>query len=244
MVKAHGPYGQFYFDQNEHDRIVLIAGGSGITPMMSILRYIRNLRIGNPCTLIYCVRSENDLAFDAELCTSAEQLSSFRYVPIVSAGQDWMGRSGRLRREILEEEISKPLEYTYFLCGPEGFMKLARTLLQEMSVPSSRILQESFGEQVAKANGQAFDLNVNVTFARSALTIPSSRRRTLLETAEANAISIPFGCRQGSCQTCTTRLLQGNVHMDGDEAASNELRLRGLVLPCITRPLNDVILDA
>jgi len=245
MVKAHGPYGQFYFDQNKHDRIVLIAGGSGITPMMSILRYIRDLCIPSLCTLIYCVRAENDLVFDAELRASAKQMSSFRYVPVVSrAGQDWTGRGGRLRREILEEEIPKPLGCTYFLCGPTGFMKLARTLLEQMSVHSSQILQESFGEQVASEERRAAESNsVNVTFARSALTIASSPERTLLETAEANGIPIPFGCRQGDCHTCMTRLLQGNVQVVRDEPQEDDPRLRGFVLPCITRPLNDVTLD-
>ena len=246
MVKARGPYGQFYFDQNKHDRIALIAGGSGITPMMSILRYIRDLCIPSPCTLIYCVRSENDLAFNAELLALAGQMNDFRYAPVVStAGQDWMGRSGRLRREILEEEISKPLECTYFLCGPTGFMKHARTLLEEMSVHSSQILKESFGEQVANEERRAAELkSVNVTFARSALTIASSPDRTLLETAEANGIPIPFGCRQGDCHTCMTRLLQGNIHVVRDEPLEDDLQLQGFVLPCVSRPLNDVTLDA
>lgn len=244
MVRARGPYGQFYFDQHKHDRIVLIAGGSGITPMMSILRYRRDMCMASRCTLIYCVRSENDLAFDAELCATAEQMNSFRYVPVVStAGHDWMGRTGRLRREILEAEIGKPLECTYLLCGPTGFMKLARTLLEEMSVHSSRILQESFGEQVAKDNGQASEPSVNVTFARSALTIASSPRHTLLETAEANGICIPFGCRQGDCHTCMTRLLQGSVRMAGGGAVGDELQQQGFVLPCVSRPLCDVALD-
>jgi ferredoxin-NADP reductase len=244
MVRARGPYGQFYFDQNKHDRIVLIAGGAGITPMMSILRYMRDLCIASPCTLIYCVRSENDLAFDAELCARAEQMSSFRYVPVVStAGQDWMGRTGRLRREILEAEISKPLESTYLVCGPTGFMKLAGSLLEEMSVHSSRIIQESFGEQAAKDNSQASKPSVNVTFARSALTIVSSPRHTLLDTAEAHGIFIPFGCRQGDCHTCMTRLLQGSVHMAGGEAVGAELQQQCFVLPCISRPLCDVALD-
>lgn len=246
MVKARGPYGQFYFDQNKHGRIVLIAGGSGITPMMSMLRYIRDLCLSTPCTLIYCVRSENDLAFNSELCASAEQTNSFRYVPVISkASLDRTGWKGRLRREILEAEVEKPLECTYFLCGPTGFMELGRTLLEEMSVHSSQILQESFGGQVAGDERRASELSaVNVTFARSVLTIVSSPKQTLLETAEANGIQIPFGCRQGNCGTCMTRLLQGNVHMSPHEALNDELRLQGFVLPCVSRPVNDVALDA
>jgi ferredoxin-NADP reductase len=215
MVKARGPYGEFYFDEDKHHRIVLIAGGSGITPMISIIRYILDLRISVPCTLIYCVRSVNDLAFNAELYASAEQLSGFRYIPVISkASSSWMGWKGRLRREILETEIKAPLESTWFLCGPTGFMELGRALLEGMSVHSSQILQESFGDQIRKAECRASGPNfVNVTFARSALTIASPLERTLLETAETNGVPIPFGCRQGNCGTCMTRLLRGNVHM-------------------------------
>ena len=244
-VKARGPFGQFHFDENKHDRIVLIAGGSGITPMMSILRYIRNLCIVAPCTLIYCVRSEDDLVFNGELCDAAKQTSTFRYVPVISkASQDWKGCTGRLRREILEAEIEKPLECTFFLCGPTGFMDLGRALLEEMTVHSSRMLQESFGEQVSNDPRRGLERSsVNVTFARSALTVVSSPEHTLLETAEANGIFIPFGCRQGECGTCVTRLLRGKVRMCRDEPVDHKFRLKGFVLPCVNQPLDDVSLD-
>lgn len=245
MVKARGPYGQFYFDRNKHHRIVLIAGGSGITPMMSILRYMGDLCIPVPCTLIYCAHSEDDLIFNAELCASAQQMNNFRYVAVISKPSvDWRGWKGRLRREILEEAIEQPLECTYFLCGPTGFMELGRALLEEMSVHSSQILQEGFGDHAGESQRRDPDAKlVNVTFARSALTTASSPERTLLETAEASGISIPFGCRQGQCHTCKTRLLNGKVHMTGDEPPGHEFRVQGFVLPCVTRPLNDVTLD-
>jgi ferredoxin len=175
----------------------------------------------------------------------ARQVSKFRYVPVVSqASADWKGWKGRLRREILDETIEKPVESTYFLCGPTGFMELGRALLEQMAVHSSRIVQESFGEQqAAKDEGRASELSVNVTFARSALTIASSPQRTLLETAEANGILIPSGCRQGDCHTCMTRLLRGDIHMIRDEALDDALQLQGFVLPCVSRPLTDVTLD-
>jgi ferredoxin len=83
-----------------------------------------------------------------------------------------------------------------------------------------------------------------MSHSRSALTIASSPQRTLLETAEANGIPIPFGCRQGDCHTSMTRLLGGDVHMIRDEALDDALRLQGFVLPCVSRPLTDVTLDA
>jgi len=210
-----------------------------------MLRYIQDLCISVPCTLIYCVSSEKDLVFNTELCGLARQVSRFCYVPVVSrASAEWEGWKGRLRREILDETIEQPAESAYFLCGPTGFMELGRALAEQMSVHPSRIVQESFGEQqAAKDEGRASELSVNVTFARSALTIASSPQLTLLEAAEANGIPIPFGCRQGNCHTCMTRLLSGNVHMFRDEGVDDALRLQGFVLPCVSRPLNDVILD-
>ena len=96
-------------------------------------------------------------------------MSSLRYSPIVSkASTEWKGWNGHLRREILEAEIDKPLESTYFLCGPSGFMELGRALLEQMSVYSSRIVLESFGEQVVKDERGASEPSfLNVTFARS-----------------------------------------------------------------------------
>jgi ferredoxin len=124
-------------------------------------------------------------------------------------------------------------------------MEVGRTLLEEISVHSSQILQESFAGQVTGDERPVSELSsVNVTFARSVLTIGSSPTQTLLETAEANGIAIPFGCRQGNCGTCMTRLLQGNVRMGRHEALNDELRLKGFVLPCVSRPLNDVTLEA
>ena len=65
----------------------------------------------------------------------------------------------------------------------------------------------------------------------------------MLETAEANGIPMPFGCRQGDCHTCMTWPVQGNVHVFRDEPLEDDLRLQGFVLPCVTRPLTNVTLD-
>jgi ferredoxin-NADP reductase len=212
--------------------------------MMSMVRYIRDLCIPAQCTLIYCVRSESDLVFHAEL--AAAQMNGVHYVPVVSkASAAWAGWKGRLRREILQAEVEKPIESTYFLCGPTGLMELGRTLLQELSVQSSHILQESFGDQGAKTQPEASDArSVTVTFARSGSAMAASCRRTLLETAETSGISIPFGCRQGDCGTCMTRLLRGNVQMLEATALGDKQRSQGFILPCISKPLDDVTIDA
>jgi ferredoxin-NADP reductase len=245
-INARGPYGKFCFDESKHQRIVLIAGGSGITPMMAMLRYIDDLCVPVDATLIYCVRSEQDVFFKGELAALQSRLGKFRCVLVLSrASSDWGGWKGRLQREVLESEIDKPLESTFFLCGPPAFMELGRSLLKEMAVDPARILQESFGSAAA---GEKYSIPstelLTVKFARSALTSNVLPGETLLESAEKNNVLIPAGCRQGCCGTCATKLLSGKVKMEREEALNDELRSLGYILPCVSRALSDITLDA
>jgi ferredoxin-NADP reductase len=245
-VKARGPYGRFCFDEEKHRRIVLIAGGSGITPMIAMLRYMDDLCIPADATLIYCVRREQDIFFQDEILSLRGRLRRFRYVPVLSQpGSEWKGWKGHVRREILEQEVTNPSESTFFLCGPPMFMDAGRTLLKEMAIRPSQILQESFGgavtgEQQPPSAGDSLE----ITFSRSAVAYKVSPEETLLESSERNGVLLPSGCRQGLCGTCATRLLSGRVQMGAQEALSEEKRSQGFILPCVSRPLSDVALDA
>ena len=244
-VNARGPYGKFYFDQSKHGRIVLIAGGSGITPMIAMLRYIDDFCIPVNATLIYCVRIEQDIFFKDELKALQGRLSAFRCVLVLSRpGSDWKGWTGRLRREILEREVENSSESTFFLCGPPAFMELGRTLLKDMRVEPSRILQESFGGAVAAEKLSTDAGPLEITFSRSAVACKISPDETLLESSEKNGVLLPSGCRQGVCGTCARRLLSGKVRMETEEALSDAQRSQGVILPCVSRPLSDITLDA
>lgn len=245
-VKARGPYGKFCFDEMKHQQIVLIAGGSGITPLMSMLRYIDDLRIPAEATLIYCVRTERDIFFRDDLADLERRLNGFHYVPVLSQpGPEWAGWKGRLRNEILEREVKNPAQSTFFLCGPPAFMDVARSLLKEMRVESSRILQESFGGTVARATDTSPTVgSLDMKLARSAVTYKVSGEETVLESLERNGVMIPTGCRQGECGTCAHRLLAGKVKMEAEGGLNEELRLRGFILPCVSRPLGDITLEA
>ena len=245
-VKARGPYGRFYFEESKHERVALIAGGSGVTPMIAMLRYIDDLCIPVHVTLVYCVRSEEDVFFNNDFTAFKDRLSKFRYVPVFSQpSSDWTGWRGHLRREILEREVENALESTFFLCGPPGLMELSRTLLKEMRVESSRILQESFGGAVA---GERYSTttggSLEIRFSRSGVSYSASPDETLLESSDRNGLLIPSGCRHGSCGTCATKLLKGRVQMGAEEALNDELRSEGFILPCVSRPLSDITLDA
>jgi ferredoxin-NADP reductase len=142
VVEANGPYGQFYFDENLHKSIVLIAAGSGITPMISMLRYIDDLEVAIPVMFLYCVRTAADVIFENELSRLSRSLPNFKYELCPSRPDPaWNGRSGRLSEEFISENVSHMDSPAFCLCGPNGFMDNARQVLLTLGVTPDRILQ-------------------------------------------------------------------------------------------------------
>src|SRR4029077_4616781 len=145
-VEASGPYGQFCFDETLHKSIVLIAAGSGITPMISMLGYIDDLVLATSVTLLYCVRTAADIIFENELSRLSRSLPNFKYELCLSRPDPtWKGHSGRLTEEFVSQYVADLNSPTFFLCGPKGFMDTARQILSTLGVNQDRILQESFG---------------------------------------------------------------------------------------------------
>jgi ferredoxin-NADP reductase len=244
-VEASGPYGRFYFDETLHKSIVLIAAGSGITPMISMLRYIEDLKLATSVTLLYCVRTAADIIFQSELARLERSLSNFRYEVCLSQPDPaWKGHSGRLTSGFISQHVIDLDSPTFFLCGPKGFMDNARQILSSLRVQQERILQESFGEskrstEFQPQEGRAVD---TVVFLHSGKVCQGSGGSTLLDLAEKNSVQIPYGCRQGLCGTCATRVLSGTVQTDVATGLTAEQKNAGYVLPCVSRAEGTVVL--
>jgi glycine betaine catabolism B len=246
-VEASGPYGQFYFDETLHKSIVLIAAGSGITPMISMLCYIDDLELATPVTLLYCVRTAADIIFENELARLGRSLPNFKYEVCLSRpGLTWKGHSGRLTEEFVSEKVPDLDSHTFFLCGPKGFMDNARQILSTLGVNQDRILQESFGESKRSTKSSPLETCPveTVVFIHSQKVCQVSAGNTLLDLAERNEVQIPYGCRQGLCGTCATRVLSGTVQMDVEAGLTAEQKNAGYVLPCVSRAEGTVVLAA
>ena len=125
-------------------------------------------------------------------------------------------------------------------------MDNARQILSTLDVNQDRILQESFGEiRPFPESGPPEARTVEtVVFLRSGKVCQISRESTLLDVAERNGVQIPFGCRQGQCGTCATRVLSGTVQMDVEAGLTPEQKNVGYVLPCVSRATGTVVLSA
>lgn len=246
-VEARGPFGQFCFDPARHLRIVLIAGGSGITPMMAMLRYIDDLCLPTTVTLLYSVRTNNDIIFGNELEELRAGLNHFQYHLLLSQPPaDWTGPKGRLNREFVESVIKEPAANYFFICGPGPFMDAARQILATLGVAPERIIQESFGSPAIPANPEGPGIAAStstVEFVRSGKTHSLPQGQTLLQAAEQCQVNIPYGCRQGQCGTCKIKLLDGIVSMDAEQGLPSELKEQGYVLTCVGHAKGPVKLD-
>jgi ferredoxin-NADP reductase len=246
-VEASGPYGRFYFDETLHKSLVLIAAGSGITPMISMLRYIDDLNLATPVTLLYCVRTSADLIFQNELTRLGKSLPNFKYEVCLSRPDPaWNGHSGHLTEEFVSQHVTDLDSHTFFLCGPKGFMDNARQILLTLGVNQDRILQESFGENKRSKESRPLEARPveTVVFIQSQKVCQVSAGNTLLDVAENNGVQIPYGCRQGLCGTCSTRVLSGTVQMDAEVGLTSEQKNAGYVLPCVSRVQGTVVVAA
>jgi ferredoxin-NADP reductase len=215
--------------------------------MISMLRYIDDLKLSTSVTLLYCVRTASDIIFETELVRLERSLPNFKYEVCLSQPDPaWKGHSGRLTEEFVSQHVIDVDSPIFFVCGPKGFMDKARQILSTLGVKRERILQESFGESKRSAESRPREVRAveTVVFIQAQKVCQVAAECTLLDLAEKNGVQIPYGCRQGQCGTCATRILSGTVHMDVEAGLTPEQKVAGYVLPCVSRAEGTVVLSA
>jgi ferredoxin len=159
---------------------------------------------------------------------------------------NWKGYSGRLTEEIFSQHMTDLDSPTFFLCGPKGFMDSVHQILSTLGINEDRILQESFGageRSTEPRPGEALGVET-VVFIQSGKVCEVSAGSTLLDLAEKNGVQIPYGCRQGLCGACATRVVSGTVQMDVEVGLTAEQKNAGYVLPCVSRAKGTVVVAA
>jgi ferredoxin-NADP reductase len=245
-VEAIGPAGQFCFDERTQKKIVLVAAGSGITPMISILRFIDDRCLNTDVTLLYTARTQRDIIFEAEIERLKQSLPNFSCFTVLTRPEaGWKGLTGHIRRDVLADIVKRQKEAAFFLCGPERFMNDTIAALEELGIEWKQIRQERFGAPKTIRVPDSDQPRIGVAeFSRSGIRCDIAPDVTVLELAEKNGITIPYSCRQGQCGTCVTKLTEGAVRMPSEVGLPNELKAQGYVLPCVSRAQGDIKVEA
>jgi ferredoxin-NADP reductase/DMSO/TMAO reductase YedYZ heme-binding membrane subunit len=247
-IAVSAPAGVFVFAGHESERIVLLAGGVGITPMMSVVRSLTDRSWAGDMFLLFSVRRPEDVIFQAELEHLQRRFPNLHVEIVVSS------QRGHITREIIEAHVPGLKSGPIMMCGPGPMMVAMRALLVEMGIPDREIHQEEFVSPPAPAPGEpepaeeelpaANGVAPNVHFERSGKSTEVPRELTVLEAAEECGVAIPCECRSGICGQCKTRLLSGRVVMEVQDALTGADRAKGIVLACQARAAQDLVVDA
>ena len=248
-IKA--PSGHFHLMEDEPLPIVLIGGGIGITPMLSILNTVLEDEMNRKIWLYYGVRNSDEHIMKEHLQTLAKEHDNFHLHVCYSApnendqvGVDYQ-HDGRVDIPLLRTTL-KLMRYQFYVCGPRPMMESLVPGLEDWGVDSDDIYYESFGPasliKHEKAPLSTTTLPINVTFSQSDKIIPwDPAADSLLEFAEANDIEVESGCRAGSCGSCQTAMQTGEVDYNQEPDANV---VPGHCLLCISTPKSDLTLGA
>jgi ferredoxin-NADP reductase/DMSO/TMAO reductase YedYZ heme-binding membrane subunit len=241
LLSVSAPAGRFVFDGATARRIVMIAGGVGITPMMSVIRWLTDRSWSGEIYLLFSVREARDVVFADEIAALRSRFPNLKVKIVVSS------EVGHVTRATIDDFVPGLARGPVMLCGPAPMMAaMRRILVDEIGVPDGDVLEEAFvspGAAGADTTSPAAAEARTVQFRRTG-TIADSVGLTVLEAAEEAGVALPYECRSGICGQCKTRLVSGRVTMDVQDALTAGDRAGGVILACQARAVGDVIVDA
>ena len=262
LIAASGPVGKFTFNGTEADSIVLIAGGVGITPMVSITRYLTERSWPGDIFFIYTCRTPADFIFADEVAALERRNPKLHVAVTISKaeGTDWKGARGRISKEWLTQTVPNLASRRIHLCGPPAMMDSTKAMLAELGVPPDQMKAEAFGavkptlapagttaKPTAPATGPLVTFSKNNKSAKIHIDLQtgdSPPKQSILELSEELGIGIEFSCRVGTCGICKVKMTSGEVEMEVEDALDADDKTNGIILACQAKPKGDVTVEA
>lgn len=228
---------EFALPDARPERILLISGGSGITPAMSMLRTLCDEGYTGRITFLHYAFTAKDVIYASELETLARRHPNLQLLRAYTTPSDGGELSGLFSREHLLQAVPDYAQAQTFLCGPPGLMKTIEAVWAEDGIAEHLHLERFTAAPIVvdSTNAQG-----EVRFARSE-RFASNTGSTLLDQAEAAGLKPEAGCRMGICHTCTCRKTSGQVRdvRTGEISASGEEDIQ----ICVSVPVGTVTLD-
>ncbi len=236
--------GVFHLQSSSRAKLLLLSAGSGITPMLSIVRYITDLSLNIDIQFHHSARTDEDLICFEELQLLATQHANLHLSCNFTRQSDAVNCdivhfSGRLSTDMLNQFSSDLLEREVFVCGPDEFMTNAKMLLTQLDLPGSQYHQESFVIDIAALEHDATNRTYKVNFLQSGIEVEISGDQNILAAAEEAGITVDYSCLAGICGSCNSKLVNGEVHAPNAMAIDTEDG-SGDFLPCCSYARSDL----
>jgi ferredoxin-NADP reductase len=242
-----GPAGNFYHNPLIHKKtMVCIAGGSGVTPFMSMIREITDCNIDREVFLLYGNAALTDVIFHEELQDIARNCDRIHYIPVIeNPGADYSGHCGFITADVIRDVIQGREEASFFVCGPQGLYDFCLPELEGLGIPKRQIRREMYGppsnigEQPGWPPGVSPDTEFSIQLA-DGRQCKARAGVTLLTSLEMAGVIVPSICRSGACSMCRVRVLSGLVYqLPGVPVRVSDSQF-GYVHSCVSYPLADL----
>lgn len=240
-IEAFGPSGRFGPVSWPGGRYALIAAGSGVTPMLSMLRTAADRGIAFDAVLVQVSPDQADMIAADDIAVLSRRLPGLVHIPVTTRTPG----ATRPDADLLARLIPDMADRTVLCCGPQPFMEMVRTAARAAGVSADNYGEESFdfSSPLAEITPTAETRQRTVTFAKSGKSFACPETSTILGAVKAAGLPLPSSCARGMCGTCKTFKHSGEVTMAHEGGIRQREIDRGFILPCVSRPLTDIVLD-
>lgn len=249
-VEVSAPSGNFEYQPiRDAETVICLAGGSGITPFLSMANAIADGDEDFKMVLLYGSRNYENILFRDELAALESKCDKIKVVHVLSDDDKEVKgtEKGFITAELIKKYAPENEPYSVFLCGPQQMYKFVDGELEKLNLPKKYVRHEMFGEfhnpstQSDYPAGVPEKVKITVTIQDKTYIVFGRSEDSVMQTLEKNGISVPSRCRSGECGFCHSHLLSGKVyvpqHLEYRRLADYKF---GCIHPCCSFPLTDL----
>lgn len=254
------PGGVFTFEPMPRAKYLFLSAGVGITPLMSMLRYVHDMGLDADISLIHSSGSPSNIVFQDELEILNHRLPSVQmnfFCTQVPKQDRWAGLRGRLTEAVLRYAVPDYLEREIFACGPQGYLQSVQDIIRTSGFDLERYHEELFvlpdpatdgpsglpDANIDQKSAPAVEKGFAIQFTRSGREAICQPGQTVLDTARSVGIMVATSCKKGLCGTCKSRIISGEVEMKHAGGIRPREIAQGLALVCCSKPKSDLVVD-
>jgi len=247
MLECSGPWGNFYHNPIFHDNtLVCIAGGSGITPFMSMILETVECGLDRTIYLFYGNKDSADVLFEEKLRAISRHYGNIHFIPVIEhPSNGYRGATGLVTGRLLQDTLGDMREKTFYLCGPRAMYDFCARALTKLGVPRRKIRKEVNGipAHVTDQPGWPEEVGEDDVFEVQVKGHGSVKARAgepLLVALEKHGLKVPSRCRSGECSMCRVKVLSGKVFQVPGSLLRKSDRKFGYIHACTAYPIDDL----
>ncbi len=252
-VEVSAPAGNFeYQPLRDAQSVICLAGGSGITPFVSMANAVADGDEDFNLTLLYGSRNKDCILFKDELDELQKKCEKIKVVHVLSDEKEDIdsAEKGFITADLIKKYAPTDEAYSVFICGPQQMYDFLDKELEKLNLPKKYIRHEMFGEFHNPASQEDYPagvpekVKITVTIQDNTYTVEGNSADSVMQTLEKNGIAVPARCRSGECGFCHSHLMSGKVYVP------KKLEYRrladykfGCIHPCCSFPLTDLVIN-